>query len=151
MWFSWTRRALSRLCFPVNWSRLGACSQVKMPVDGAAGSKKGNAGEDLAMSPEAIPQTQNADREMWEHHIETTIESDSQIPDTDRKALIVAGRGQGLFKQRVMQIEKGCRVTGVNNSVDLVGSHCKPWRDPSNESALMEKWTFADPDDRPPV
>ena len=42
-------------------------------------------------------QTQNADMEVWEHHIEAAIESDSR-PDTDREALIVARRGQGLFK-----------------------------------------------------
>jgi putative restriction endonuclease len=35
-----------------------------------------------------------------------------------------------------MQIENRCRVTGVNNPVHLVGSHCKPWRDSSNEERL---------------
>ena len=94
------------------------------------------AGQSAALNSESIPQTQNADLEMWEHHIEATIESDSLIPDTDRKSLIVARRGQGLFKQRVMQIENRCRVTGVNNPVHLVGSHCKPWRDSSNEERL---------------
>jgi putative restriction endonuclease len=94
------------------------------------------AGHSAALNQQTIPQTQSADQETWEHHIEATIESDSLIPDTDRKALIVARRGQGLFKQRVMQIENRCRVTGVNNPVHLVGSHCKPWRDSSNEERL---------------
>jgi putative restriction endonuclease len=93
-------------------------------------------GQSAALNPEAIPQTQSADLEMWEHYIEATIESDSLISDTDRKALIVARRRQGLFKQRVMQIENRCRVTGVNDPVHLVGSHCKPWRDSSNEERL---------------
>jgi putative restriction endonuclease len=92
--------------------------------------------QSAALNSEGIPQTQSADLEMWEHHIEATIESDSLITDTDRKALIVARRGQGLFKQRVMQIENRCLVTGVNNPVHLVGSHCKPWRDSSNEERL---------------
>jgi putative restriction endonuclease len=95
------------------------------------------AGQSAALNSEAIPQTQSADLEMWEHHIEATIESDSLIPDTDRKALIVARRGQGLFKQRVMQIENRCRLTGVNNLVHLVGSHCKPWRDSSNDRGFI--------------
>ena len=60
-------------------------------------------------------QSENADLEMWEYHIETKIESDRQIPETDRKALMVARRGQGLFKQRVMQVEHGCRITGVKS------------------------------------
>jgi putative restriction endonuclease len=100
------------------------------------------ASQSAALHPEAIPQAQSADLETWEHHIEATIESDSLIPDTDRKALIVARRGQGLFKQRVMQIENRCRVTGVNNPVHLVGSHCKPWRDSSNEERLDGKTAF---------
>jgi putative restriction endonuclease len=81
-------------------------------------------------------QTENADLELWEHHIETKIESDRQIPQTDREALIVARRGQGLFKQRVMQVENGCRITGVTNPIHLRASHCKPWRDSSNEERL---------------
>src|ERR1039458_5544372 len=81
-------------------------------------------------------QGENADMEIWEHHIESTIESDPRIADTERKALIVARRGQGLFKQRVMQLENRCRITGVTNPVHLRASHCKPWRDSSNDERL---------------
>jgi len=81
-------------------------------------------------------QVENADLEVWEHHIESTIESNAQIPETDREALIVARRGQGLFKQRVMEIETRCRITGVTNLTYLRASHCKPWRDSSNEERL---------------
>ncbi|HXC61054.1 MAG TPA: HNH endonuclease signature motif containing protein, partial [Nitrospiria bacterium] len=81
-------------------------------------------------------QVENADLEIWEHHIEAKIESDRQIPETEREALIVARRGQGLFKQRVMQVETRCRITGVTNPIHLRASHCKPWRDSSNEERL---------------
>ena len=81
-------------------------------------------------------QVENADLEMWEHHIESKIESDGQIPETEREALIVARRGQGLFKQWVMEIETRCRITGVTNPMHLRASHCKPWRDSSNEERL---------------
>jgi hypothetical protein len=37
-------------------------------------------------------QIEDADLEMWEHHIESKIESDRQIPETDCEALIVARR-----------------------------------------------------------
>jgi hypothetical protein len=94
------------------------------------------AGRGAATSPDAIAQSQNADVEVWEHHIEDSIESDPQIPETDREALIVARRGQGLFKQRVMQFEHRCRVTGVLNPTHLRASHSKPWRDSSNEERL---------------
>ncbi len=81
-------------------------------------------------------QVENADLEIWEHHIEANIESDHRIPDTEREALIVARRGQGLFKQRVMDIETRCRVTGVTNPIHLRASHCKPWRDSDNQERL---------------
>jgi hypothetical protein len=81
-------------------------------------------------------QVENADLEVWEHHIETNIESDAEIPDTEREALIVARRGQGLFKQRVMEIETRCRITGVTNPIHLRASHCKPWRDSDNQERL---------------
>ena len=81
-------------------------------------------------------QVENADLEVWEHHIEAKIESDTGIPDTEREALIVARRGQGLFKQRVMGIETRCRITGVTNPIHLRASHCKPWRDSTNHERL---------------
>jgi putative restriction endonuclease len=64
------------------------------------------------------------------------VEQDATMPETDREAIIRARRGQGLFKQRVREIEDHCRVTGVSNLVHLVASHCKPWRDSTNEERL---------------
>jgi hypothetical protein len=64
----------------------------------------------------------------WEHRIGTRIEAESSIAATDRKAIVRARRGQGLFKDRVMRIERGCRITGVTNPVHLIASQCKPWR-----------------------
>jgi hypothetical protein len=81
-------------------------------------------------------QVENADLEMWERHIESEIESNDQLLETEREALIVARRGQGLFKQRVMQVENRCRITGVTNPMHLRASHCKPWRDSSNEERM---------------
>jgi putative restriction endonuclease len=50
--------------------------------------------------------------------------------------IIRARRGQGIFKQRVIEIEQCCRVTGVTNPVHLIASHCKPWRDSNNAERL---------------
>lgn len=41
-----------------------------------------------------------------------------------------------MFKQRVMRIERRRRITGVENPIHLVASHCKPWRDCRNEDRL---------------
>lgn len=72
----------------------------------------------------------------WEHKIERTILSDTKIQDTEREALIRSRRGKGLFKQRVMLIENRCRITQVDNPVQLVASHSKPWRDCNNTERL---------------
>jgi hypothetical protein len=101
-------------------------------------------GEEAAMlasrarqsDPATLIQVGAADVEEWEHHIEETIESDPNIPQTERETLIIARRGQGLFKQRVMQIETRCRVTNVMNPIHLRASHCKPWRDSTNEERV---------------
>jgi hypothetical protein len=72
----------------------------------------------------------------WEEHELQRVQADASLPDTDRLAIVLARRGQGLFKQRVMQIESACRVTGVNQPEHLRASHCKPWRDASHEERL---------------
>jgi hypothetical protein len=82
------------------------------------------------------PMQSNDDLDYWEHKIESGIEDDVTIPDTEKTAIIRARRGQGLFKDRVMKIEERCRVTGVSNPVHLIASHCKPWRDCSNQERL---------------
>lgn len=76
------------------------------------------------------------DLDYWEHRLEQTVEEDQTIPETDRQAIIRARRGQGLFKERVRQIERMCRITKVENQIHLVASHCKPWRDSTNEERL---------------
>lgn len=72
----------------------------------------------------------------WEEHELSRIASSPEIPETDRKAIISARRGQGLFKQRVMGVERACRITKVENIEQLRASHCKPWRDSTNEERL---------------
>lgn len=76
------------------------------------------------------------DLDAWERRLERTIADDTALPETERLAIIRARNGQGLFKERVAQIETRCRITGVENPVHLVASHCKPWRDASNEERL---------------
>lgn len=76
------------------------------------------------------------DVEVWENHVVQEISNNAKIPETERKALVTARRGQGLFKQRVRQIEVACRVTKVDRQEHLVASHCKPWRDSSNDERL---------------
>jgi HNH endonuclease len=76
------------------------------------------------------------DLDLWEHRLEQDVETDTSLRETDREAIVRARRGQGIFKQRVMRIEARCRITGVENPNYLLASHCKPWRDSSNEERL---------------
>lgn len=56
---------------------------------------------------------------------------------TERDALTKARLGQeGLFRQRVAEVERACRVTGLARQEFLVASHIKPWRDCDNRERL---------------
>jgi predicted restriction endonuclease len=78
----------------------------------------------------------NAEQALWEEHLRQRIEQDESLGPTEKRALVLARRGQGLFRQRVQQIESCCRVTGVNRPEHLRASHCKPWRDATNAERL---------------
>ena len=85
---------------------------------------------------EGNPMVSGDDLDIWEQRLEQQVEKDRSVPETDREAIIRARCGQGLFKQRVIRIERKCRITGVENLTHLIASHCKPWRDASNEERL---------------
>ena len=73
---------------------------------------------------------------VWEERLQEQVFRDPAIPETERMAIVLARRGQGLFRQRVSEIETHCRVTGVSNPEHLRASHCKPWRDSTNHERL---------------
>jgi putative restriction endonuclease len=90
----------------------------------------------LAVAARDVKPIPADDIEMWERTLERQVTNDSSIRETERQALIRARNGQGLFRDRVSKIETKCRITGVENPVHLVASHCKPWRDSTNEERL---------------
>jgi hypothetical protein len=90
-----------------------------------------------AVSPAEVPPIPaNDDLDVWERRLEEQVQADPSVQETDREAIIRSRCGQGLFKQRVLRIEDRCRITGVNNLTHLIASHCKPWRDATNEERL---------------
>ena len=93
---------------------------------------------DPSVSPFITPASETADLELWESHLEQRIADNTDISDTERESLIISRRGQGLFKQRVMQIESKCRITNVENPAHLRASHCKPWRDCINNQERLD-------------
>jgi hypothetical protein len=77
-----------------------------------------------------------AEMVLWEEHLVKGIEANATVQPTEKEALILARRGQGLFRRRVAEVESRCRVTGVDRPEHLRASHCKPWRDSSNDERL---------------
>jgi hypothetical protein len=73
---------------------------------------------------------------IWEEHLRMRIQNDSMLGETEKEALVLARRGQGLFRERVQGIESRCRVTGVERAEHLRASHIKPWRDSTNQERL---------------
>ena len=49
------------------------------------------------------------------------------IEETEKLRLVKSRNGQGLYKDRVKEIELGCRVTGLSDIKYLIASHIKPW------------------------
>jgi len=72
----------------------------------------------------------------WEEHLRREIQEDSALGETEKEALVLARRGQGLFRIRVQGVESRCRVTGVERPEHLRASHIKPWRDSTNDERL---------------
>lgn len=72
----------------------------------------------------------------WEEHELQVVSNDPTVPETTRVAIVLARRGQGLFKQNVLKVEHRCRVTHVDKVEHLRASHCKPWRDATNQERL---------------
>ena len=58
------------------------------------------------------------------------------LTTTEKRQLVNARVGQGLFKNNVRLNEHACRVTGVSQLHHLRASHIKPWKDSSNEEKL---------------
>ncbi len=72
----------------------------------------------------------------WEDKIQAAIANRTAVPETTRNALILARRGQGVFKEAVAMFESACRITRVDNSTHLIASHIKPWRESTDDERL---------------
>jgi len=75
-------------------------------------------------------------KEILENQVVQDLESKPGLDVTEREALVKSRRGQGLYRQELMKIEKECRITHVDNPVYLIASHIKPWRHSDNDERL---------------
>jgi putative restriction endonuclease len=90
----------------------------------------------IALAAHDVKPVPSDDLDLWERKLEQGVVNNPTIPETDRLAIVRARVGQGLFKERVSKIELKCRITSVENPAHLIASHCKPWRDSTNDERL---------------
>jgi putative restriction endonuclease len=90
----------------------------------------------LLNAPPVAPDVteRRADLAEWEEHLRQEVEADATIGDTEKTQIVLARRGQGIFKENVRKLEKRCRITGVERLVHLRASHIRPWRDSDNQA-----------------
>jgi len=96
----------------------------------------GQEASSLSSAAELVVPALADDLEFWESKMESDIVSDTSVIETEKLSIVKARVGQGVFRERVSLIEKKCRITGVDNPVHLIASHCKPWRDSNNQERL---------------
>ena len=68
--------------------------------------------------------------------VEIALMERTDIGPTQKKQLINARRGQGLFRANVRLHEQSCRLTLVFEPEHLRASHIKPWKDSSDSEKI---------------
>jgi hypothetical protein len=69
----------------------------------------------------------------WE---DRAIYARTDIGATEKQTLVSARRKQGVFRERVIQAERRCRLTGVDDADHLRASHIKPWKVSTDKEKL---------------
>ena len=85
---------------------------------------------------EGVPK--NSGLDLWEEHQIRAVIEDGSISETEKESIIIARRGQGVFKERVHLIEQRCRITRVDRIQHLIASHIKPWRQCENSGERLD-------------
>jgi hypothetical protein len=69
---------------------------------------------------------------------ELSILEQADLSITEKEQLILARRGQGVFRENLLRVEPLCRVTGIADAMHLRASHMKPWSVCTNAERLSE-------------
>jgi len=73
-----------------------------------------------------------------EYEINLEIASRGVKGDLEQVQLIMARRGQGVFRHNVRLVEKRCRLTQLEDSRHLIASHIKPWKVAQGEEKISK-------------
>lgn len=94
---------------------------------------QGNQGAYLSLVPVPMAEVvlrllgETAPAEVLERAAEAEINNRTDISATQKLALVMSRRGQGRYRQNLVQYEPVCRVTGLADQRFLIASHMKPW------------------------
>lgn len=64
------------------------------------------------------------------------IDDDSSITETEKETLVKARKGQGKFRNALIEYWAGCSITGCEEVSLLRASHIKPWKYSKNKERL---------------
>jgi len=76
------------------------------------------------------------DGKLAQRAIEEYIWRRADIAPQERRQLIGARVGQGVFRERLEAVETACRVTGIMDRRYLQATHIKPWKDANDDEKL---------------
>lgn len=64
------------------------------------------------------------------------VRENHHLSVTEKEAVILSRRGQGVFRHELIKYWDGCAVSKCSLTDMLVASHIKPWKDSTNEERL---------------
>lgn len=70
----------------------------------------------------------NAEINPIEHRQIELVENDIKLSNTEKEQIVLARRGQGIFRRQLIEKYKTCIVTNIENPDLLIASHIRPWR-----------------------
>ena len=64
------------------------------------------------------------------------IKAQYGIPETEREAIVKSRVGQGIYRNRAIELWETCSVTGFTDINILIASHIKPWKLSDNNERI---------------
>lgn len=74
-----------------------------------------------------------------EERIQNEIRRNYLLKETEKEMLLKARKGQGIFRDKIINKYKNCIITGISDKRLLLASHIKPWRSSDNFDRLSEE------------
>jgi predicted restriction endonuclease len=75
------------------------------------------------------------DREIIDESV-AAIKDDESISDTEKECIIKARKGQGKYRELIIEKYGKCIITGINDERILIAGHIKPWVSSNNKERL---------------